>query len=112
MSATATEGKGSATAPEQLWIFSVRYPTGASALDMGRAAVVGPARYSTVEAALHLAGLPEQRRAEIRACELVRRFVEGKTDPILGGYTHARDTWWHDTWWVVCVGSVQEVVGR
>jgi hypothetical protein len=39
----------------------------------------------------------------------VRRFVEGKTDPILGGYTyHANDT----MWWVVCVGSVQEVVGR
>jgi hypothetical protein len=99
----------SSTAPEQLWIFTVRYPTGAPAPDMGRTAIVGPARYSTVEAALHLAKLPEAVRVEIRACELVRRFVEGKTDPILGGYTyHANDT----TWWVVCVGSVQEVVGR
>jgi hypothetical protein len=92
----------------QDWIFSVRYrPEGER--DLRRFAVVGPARASTVEAALHLAGTPERVRAEIRSNEVVRKFVEGALDPDASGHyapcplTAASD-------WIVCIGSIQEVL--
>lgn len=93
---------------EQLWVISVRYrPEGAR--DLRRCAVVGPARASTVEAVLHLAGIPEAMRAELRADALVRKFVEGALDPETSGYyapcplVAAAD-------WIVCVGSIQAVM--
>jgi hypothetical protein len=58
------------------WIFSIRYAPG-GARDFCRRAVVGPARSSTVEAALRLAGVPETVCAEIRADATVCLFVEG-----------------------------------
>ena len=92
----------------QDWIFTVRYrPEGER--DLRRFAVVGPARMSTVETALHTAGVPEALRAEIRANEVVRKFVEGALDPDAQGYyapcplSAASD-------WIVCLGSIQEVL--
>ena len=92
----------------QDWIFSVRYGReGERVLD--RCAIVGPARTSTVEAALHLAGLPEDVRAAIRADETVRKFVDGLLDPeVTGYYAHAPVA--SASTWVVCIGSVQEVI--
>jgi hypothetical protein len=92
----------------QDWIFTVRYsPEGVR--DRRRFAVVGPARASTVEAALHLAKVPEGIRSEIRSNETVRKFVDGQLDPERMGYytpcplsTAAN--------WVVCIGSIQEVI--
>jgi hypothetical protein len=92
----------------QDWIFTVRYcPEGAR--DLRRFAVVGPARASTVEAALHLAGVPEIVRTEIRADEVVRRFVDGLLDPEASGY-YAPCPVATISDWIVCIGSVQEVV--
>ena len=92
----------------QFWIFSVRYaPEGER--DFRRHAVVGPPRDSTVEAALSLAGIPEAVRAEIRADETVRRFVDGLLDPELTGYyvPHPFPT---ASSWLVCIGPVHEVL--
>jgi len=92
----------------QDWVFSVRYrPEGER--DLRRFAVVGPARASTVEAALHLADAPESIRAEIRSSEVVRQFVEGALDPDTQGYyapcplSAASD-------WIVCIGAIQAVI--
>ena len=94
----------------QDWIFSVRYWT-EDGRGPRRLAVVGPARASTVDAALHPANIPESVRAEIRANETVRKFVDGMLDPDMSGYyvscpvaTAAE--------WVVCIGSVHEVLDR
>jgi hypothetical protein len=92
----------------QDWIFSVRVWIEGS-YGMHRVAVVGPAGISTVEAALRLAELPEDLRAEIRSDETVRRFVEGKLDPEASGY-HAPSPYPTSKSWVVCIGSVHEVV--
>jgi hypothetical protein len=89
----------------QDWIVSVRY--GTSLRDSCRRAVVGPARASTVEAALHLAGVPEAVRAEIRAHQVVRDFVDAKLDPERTGYYASRGD---AASWVVCIGSVHEVL--
>lgn len=91
----------------QDWIFSVRYPTGHDTV--GRWAVVGPARASTVETALHLAELPEDIRAEIRACTVVRDFVNGQLDPDKSGY-YTNNTPSSASAWCVCIGSVLEVL--
>jgi len=100
----------------QDWIFTVRYwqeqPQGPlPAID--RYAVVGPARASTVEAALHLAKMPEDVRAQIRSCDVVRDFVEGRLDPDRTGY-YAHNPVKDDVnarSWAVCIGSVHEVLG-
>lgn len=92
----------------QDWIFSVRYrPEGER--DFRRHAVVGPARASTVEAALHLAGVPEAVRVEIRANRTVREFVDGRLDADRSGY-HAPCPLSAAAFWIVCIGSIQEVL--
>lgn len=92
----------------QDWVFSIRYaPEGVR--DLCRRAVVGPARSSTVEAALHLAGVPEDVRAEIRANETVRKFVEGALDPELTGY-YVPSPFPTASSWLVCIGPVHEVI--
>jgi hypothetical protein len=86
------------------WIFSIRYaPEGVR--DFRRRAVVGPARPSTVEAALHLAGVPEAVRAEIRADATVRIFIEGALASEEGYYVCPMSGSWH-----VCIGPVHEVL--
>jgi hypothetical protein len=92
----------------QSWIFSVRYAP-AGVRNLRRSAVVGPARASTVEAALHLAGVPEDVRAEICADETVRKFVEGALDPEMSGY-YAPFPVPTSSNWIVCIGSIQEVI--
>jgi hypothetical protein len=92
----------------QDWIFSVRYAP-AGVRDLCRCAVVGPARTSTVEAALHLANVPESVRVEIRADETIRKFVDGLLDPEQSGY-YAPCPLASSSFWVVCIGSVQEVI--
>lgn len=91
----------------QYWIFSVRY-TPAGSRDFRRCAVVGPARESTVEAVLHLAGVPEDVRAEIRDNATVRSFIEGKLDPGQSGY-YAPQPFPIESW-IICIGSVHEVL--
>jgi len=92
----------------QDWIFSVRYaPEGEHAFR--RCAIVGPARASTVEAVLHLAEIPEPVRAEIRADETVRMFVEGGLDPDRSGYVTQCPIGTASGWYV-CIGSVHEVL--
>lgn len=92
----------------QDWIFTVRYHS-KNARDLCRFAVVGPARASTVEAALHLAKVPEGVRSEIRSNETIRKFVDGQLDPESAGYyapcplSAASD-------WVICIGSIQAVL--
>lgn len=86
----------------QDWIFSVRYSA-------ARHAVVGPARSSTVEAALHLAAMPEEARASVRRSALVRDFVEGRLDPERGGY-HFYNNADDGISWTICIGSVHEVL--
>jgi len=94
----------------QDWIFSVRYaPEGVR--DFRRSAVVGPARVSTVEAALHLANMPESVRAEIRADETVRKFVDGMLDPDMSGYYASCPVATASSWFI-CIGSVHEVLDR
>jgi hypothetical protein len=90
----------------QDWVFSNRYA------DVSRRAIVGPARSSTVESALHLAGVPEEVRAEIRADATVRLFVEGTLDPeATGYYIHNRIPGTPTARsWLVCMGPVHEVV--
>lgn len=92
----------------QNWIFSVRYQT-EDKRSLKRCAVVGPARASTVERALHLAGAPEAVRAEIRADETVRRFTENALDPEGQGF-YAPCPFPTSKTWVVCIGSVHEVL--
>ena len=97
----------------QDWVFTVRYSGCDRSLSLGRRSVVGPARASTVEAALHLAGAPEAVRVQIRANEIVRKFVEGALDPEASGYyvhppCSASDA--STSSWVVCIGSIHEVI--
>ena len=94
----------------QDWIFSIRYPDHRDgARTLRRWAVIGPARASTVETALHLAALPEAVRAEIRTSTIVRDFVNGQLDPDKTGYyTDLNGT----ASWCICIGSVQEVLSR
>jgi hypothetical protein len=100
----------------QSWIFSVRYwsPRQGKSPDVDRWAVVGPARASTVDAALQLADVPEYGRAEIRAHAVVRDFVENKLDADKTGYyvqsEASRDP--STPSWLVCIGSVHEVLDR
>ncbi|HSX22868.1 MAG TPA: hypothetical protein VLE97_08865 [Gaiellaceae bacterium] len=96
-----------------IWLFSVRYwqPKPDRWPDLDRWAVVGPARASTVEAALHLAGMPEELRAEIRSHATVRDFVEGKLDRSKTGYyvqPPVRED--KSSPWLVCIGPVHEVL--
>ena len=93
----------------QDWIFSVRFWPQANKNDMHRAAVVGPGRASTVEAALHLANVDEAVRAEIRADETVRKFVEGGLDPESNGY-YAPCPFPASKSWVVCIASIHQVL--
>jgi hypothetical protein len=92
----------------QDWIFSIRLWADDTHA-MRRWAVVGPARASTVEAALHLADVPEAVRVAIRADETVRKFVDGLLDPEVSGY-YAPCPFPASRSWVVCIGSVQEVI--
>ena len=92
----------------QDWIFTVRYaPEGVR--NSQRHSVVGPARASTVEAVLHLAQIPEQVRAEIRANETVRTFVDGLLDPDRYGYYTECPISTASSWFI-CIGSVHEVL--
>lgn len=94
---------------EQDWIFSVRLCPDPRTQGQKRIAVVGPARSSTVEAALHLAGAPENLRAEIRAAATVRKFVENALDPESNGYyTPCPST--VTSGWLVCIASIHEVI--
>lgn len=94
---------------EQCWIFSVRFWPDADARVPRRAAIVGPARSSTVEAALHAAVMPEEIRTEVRSEETVRQFVEGKLDPESNGY-YAPCPFPASRSWVVCIASIHEVL--
>ena len=87
----------------QDWVVSVRYSHGD---DRGvlRYAVVGPARASTVEAALHLTRMPEATRAEIRSNAIVRKFVNGQLDHEAAGYYAPAPNW------AVCIGPIQAVL--
>ena len=92
----------------QDWIFSVRYaPEGER--DFCRRAVVGPARASTVEAALHLAGVPEAVRVEIRAEQAVRDFIDGRLDPDRTGY-YVPSPMPASSSWLICIGAIHEVI--
>ncbi len=93
---------------KQQWIFSIHYN------DIRRA-VVGPAGVTMVEAALDLVDASDDARADVRGCEIVRDFVEGRLDPGRRGY-------YHDSYggsyqnpkpglsWCVCIGPVHEVM--
>lgn len=90
------------------WIFSIRYaPEGVR--DFYRHAVVGPALPSTVEAALHLAGLPEVICAEIREDATVRMFIDGALSPEESGY-YSPQPFPTSRSWIVCIGPVHEVL--
>ena len=92
----------------QDWIFTVRYcPEGER--ELRRFTVVGPGRASTVETVLQLGSVPEAVRAEIRANEIVRKFVDGQLDPEESGY-YAPCPLMTASSWIVCIGSVQEVI--
>ena len=101
------------------WIISVRYcpaqREGSSLPYIVRWAVVGPATASTVEAALHLAKVPEHYRAEVRGHQTVRDFVDGKLDPAHHGYYISSATRRDEDWrsygeWTIGIGSVHEVL--
>lgn len=90
------------------WMFSVRYaPEGVR--DFKRRAVVGPACASTVEAALHLAKVPEEVRAQIRAEQTVRDFIDGRLDADGHGYYVPKPLHTASEW-LVCIGPVHEVL--
>ena len=90
------------------WLVSVRYaPEGVR--DFQRRAVVGPARQSTIEAALALAGVPEAVCAEIRADTVVQKFVEGQLDFEGYGY-YVPCPMPTSSSWLVCIGPVHEVL--
>jgi hypothetical protein len=93
----------------QQWIFTVYYhPDGVNLI---RHAVVGPASASTVEAAFHLAKVPEALRAQIRADECVRRFVEDALIPEeLNCGCYIRCPIGQKEGWVIRIESVQEVL--
>ncbi len=74
-----------------------------------RHAVVGPARASTVEAALHLAKVPADVRAQIRGCKIVQDFVESRLDPDQSGY-YTNDRTTAGEGWAICIGTVHEVL--
>jgi hypothetical protein len=93
---------------DQVWIFSIRLWADDPRAQR-RWAIVGPARASTVESALRLADLPEAVRAEIRADQTVRKFVNGMLDPETSGY-HIQPAFPPALSWVVCIGSIQEVI--
>ena len=90
------------------WIFSIRLWTDNETCYMRRVAIVGPARASTVEAALRLADAPEELRTEIRAAETVRKFIEDKLDPESNGYITEPPP--ASTLWLVCIASIHEVI--
>jgi len=92
----------------QDWIFSIRYRS-EDVRFLRRCAIVGPARAATVEAVLHLANVPEDVRAEIRADETVRKFVDNLLDPEESGY-YAPCPLSTASPWIVCIGSVHEVL--
>lgn len=92
----------------QNWIFSVRYVT-AGSRDFNRRAVVGPANADTVEAALNLAGVPEDIRTEIRADATVRCFLEGSLEPEGRGYYAPRLLPTNQSW-LICIGAVHAVL--
>jgi hypothetical protein len=91
------------------WIFSVRFWPDPETRAMRRVAIVGPARASTVETALHLVGAPEELRIEIRAAETVRKFIEGKLDPASNGY-YTPNPFPTSTSWLICIASIHEVI--
>ena len=92
----------------QNWIISVRYAA-EGVRDFRRRAVVGPACASTVEAALHLAEVPEAVRADIRAQQTVRDFVDGRLDPDGTGY-YVPKPMPAASEWLVCIGPVHAVI--
>ena len=100
----------------QDWIFSIRYWTHTVGSTIQRYAVVGPGRASTVEAALHLAGVPEDVRKQVRANDVVHDFVEGRLDPDKTGYYATSFPYAADARatasWAICIGSVQEILPR
>ncbi len=92
----------------QDWIVTIRHYSDSAET---RRTVVGPARASTVEAALHLADLAEDLRHEIRTDETVRRFIDGQLDHDANGYyVQPRCSPHASTLWVVCIGPVHAVV--
>ena len=92
---------------EHDWLFSIRlWP---DPQNMTRVAVVGPARLSTVEAALHLAGATEDLRTEIRSDVTVRKFVEGALDPKSNGY-YVHSSLSATSEWVVCIAPIHAVI--
>lgn len=94
---------------ERPWFFSLRFWPSPDKPDMTRVAVVGPARSSTVEAALHLARAPEDLRAKIRSDATVRKFVEGALDPTSNGY-YMHSSMETTPEWIICIASVHEVI--
>lgn len=93
----------------QDWIVSVSCGGLAGSDGWCRRAVVGPACASTVEAALHLAKVPQEMRAEIRSAAQVRAFVEGALDPDARGYIASSPV--ESPWsWCVGIGPVHEVL--
>ena len=94
---------------EHNWIFSLRLWPDPEKRDMTRVAVVGPARPSTVETALHLAGAPEDLRTKIRSDTTVRKFVESTLDPTSNGY-YMHSSMGATPEWVICIASVHEVI--
>jgi hypothetical protein len=94
---------------EQNWIFSVHCWSNPETYDVQRVAIVGPARQSTVEAALRLVGAPEDLRVEIRANATIRKFVEGALDPSSNGY-YVEEPPLSRQPWAVCIASIHEVI--
>lgn len=92
----------------QTWIFSVRYRREGER-ELTRYAVAGPASASTVEAALHLAAMPESVRVEVRSDTTVRKFIDSLLDPSLSGY-YAPCPVPTSSDWIVCIGSIGEVL--
>lgn len=64
-----------------------------------------------VSALTTAAGVPEEVRAEIRAHQTVRDFIDGKLDPELSGY-YVPNPFPTSSAWLVCVGPVHEVLNR
>jgi hypothetical protein len=93
----------------QNWIFSVSYEHLDGKRDIRRLAVVGAGHAATVERALRLAGVSDKVRAEIYADAVVRKFVEGLLDPETRGY-YTRCPIGEEPGWVICIGSVHEVL--
>lgn len=93
----------------QNWIFSVSYEHLDGKRDIRRLAVVGAGHAATVERALCLAGVSDKARAEIRADEIIRKFVEGLLDPETHGY-YTRCPIGAEPSWAIMIGSVQEVL--